>query len=89
MPRPKVTNEWAIWAIDGAERGLRMFAGAYVSVVGIDYFAEGFNVNTLETFKLALGAMFVDVMFSLAGKKRGAPDSASLLNREADPPLTP
>jgi hypothetical protein len=87
MPRPKIKNEWAVWALDGIERGLRMFAGAYVSVVGIDYFSESFDVSTLETFKLSAGAMFVDVMFSLAGKKRGAPDSASLLNREDDPPL--
>ena len=87
MARPKIKNEWAARAVDAGERGLRAFAAAYVSVVGIDYFTENFDVGTIATFKLALGTAVVSAMVSLAGKRRGAPDSASLLDREDDPPL--
>ena len=86
MPRPEPPNVWARWALDTLERGLRAFAAAYVSVVGADYLSESFDVSTLETFKLAAGTMFVSTMFSLAGKTRGAPDSASLLPANTDPP---
>jgi hypothetical protein len=89
MARPVPKNEWARWAIDTAERGLRAFASAYVSVVGADYLNESFDVGTVATFKVALGTMFVSAMFSLAGKARGAPDSASLLPAHADPPVDP
>lgn len=84
MPKPK--SEWGRWALDTLERGARAFAAAYVSVVGIDYLSDKFDVSTLENLKLAAGTMFVSAMFSLAGKQRGAPDSASLLPADTDPP---
>lgn len=86
MPRPKPKNEWARWALDTVERGVRAFASAYVSVVGLDYFTENFDVGTMATLKLSLGTMFVSTMFSLAGKTQGAPDSASFLPENTDPP---
>ncbi len=86
MPPPNPKNPWARWALDTLERGVRAFAAAYVSVVGIDYLSEDFNVNTLENLKLAAGTMFVSSMFSLAGKTRGAEDSASFLPENTDPP---
>jgi hypothetical protein len=88
MPRPPIKSDWGLWAWDAGERALRAYAAAWTAIVGGDYALE-WDVSVLDTFLAAFLAVVVSAMFSLAGKKRGAPDSASLMAREQDPPADP
>jgi hypothetical protein len=86
MPRPQPKNEWARWALDGLERGLRAYASSWVAVVGGDYVLEAWNATFVESLQAAFFGFVVSVIFSLAGKQRGASDSASFLPENTDPP---
>jgi hypothetical protein len=70
------------------ERAVRAYAAAWTAIyAGGDAIAGFYDVSFTESLLAALFGLFVSVMFSLAGKKRGAEDSASLLDRGQDPPL--
>lgn len=86
MPRPVPKNPWARWALDSLERGLRAYAASWVAIVGGDYVLEQWNATFAESLKAAFFGLLVSALFSLAGKKRGAEDSASFLPANTDPP---
>jgi uncharacterized membrane protein YiaA len=83
---PPIKSEWGLWAWDAGERAARAYAISWVAIVGGDYVIEAWNATMLETFKAAFFGVLVSALFSLAGKTRGAKDSASLLERSKDPP---
>lgn len=85
--RPVPKNPWVAWAWDTGERALRAYAAAWVAVYVGAQVIEKFDVTFWESLQAAAFGSFVSIMFSLAGKTRGATDSASLLNRQQDPPL--
>lgn len=87
MSRPPIKSEWGLWLWDAGERAVRAYAAAWVSIIGGDYVME-WDATLGESLLGALFGVIVSAAFSLAGKRRGAPDSASLLQREQDPPAT-
>ena len=86
MPRPVPENPWARWALDSLERGARAYAASWVSIVGGDYVLDSWSASFSESLVAAFFGLVVSAMFSLAGKSRGAEDSASLLPANTDPP---
>lgn len=86
MPRPVPKNPWARWVLDTLERAVRAYAASWVAIVGGDYVLDSWNASFLESLEAAFFGFLVSAMFSLAGKTRGAPDSASLLPANTDPP---
>lgn len=87
MPRPQPSNPWARWALDTLERGLRSYAGAWTAIYLAGDQILGFWSASFSESLIAAGfATFVSAMFSLAGKRRGAEDSASFLPASVDPP---
>lgn len=85
--RPPIKNPWFAWLWDTSERGLRMYAGCLATVIGGDYVMDSWSATWQEAVAAAFFGFAAEVVFSLAGKRRGADDSASLLSREQDPPL--
>jgi hypothetical protein len=86
MPRPQPANPWARWALDSLERGVRAYAAAWVAIVGGDYVLDQWSASFGESLKAAFFGLVVSTLFSLAGKQRGAEDSASFLPASTDPP---
>lgn len=69
-----------------AERGLRAYAAAWVAIVGGDYVLDSWSASFRESLVAAFFGLIASAMFSLAGKAKGAPDSASFLPANTDPP---
>jgi hypothetical protein len=87
MPRPEPRNPWARWALDTLERGARSYASAWVAIyLAGDQILGFWNATFGESLMAAAFATFVSGMFSLAGRRRGAEDSASFLPENTDPP---
>lgn len=86
MPRPQPSNPWARWALDTLERGARAYAASWVSIVGGDYVLDSWSASFQESLVAAFFGLLVSTMFSLAGKRSGAEDSASFLPEQTDPP---
>jgi len=87
MPRPEPQNPWARWALDTLERAARAYAGAWVAIyLAGDQILGFWDATFSESLQAAAFATFVSGMFSLAGKGRGAEDSASFLPAHTDPP---
>ena len=86
MPRPEPKNPWARWALDMLERGARAYAASWVSIVGGDYVLDSWSASFQESLVAALFGLVASALFSLAGKSRGADDSASFLPANTDPP---
>lgn len=84
--RPQPENPWARWALDTLERGLRAYAACWVGIVGGDYILDSWSASFQESLVAALFGVFLEAMFSLAGRSRGATDSASMLPGNTDPP---
>ena len=89
MPRPPITNPWAIWALDTLERAARAYAASFASLIAADQVFTKFDLALGETFYAAFVGFVVSAILSLAGKTRGAEDSASLLPAKSDPPQQP
>ena len=89
MPRPVPKNPWVAWLIDAVERGVRAYAASFATLIGADQVYTKFDLTLLETFYSAFVGLVVSGLLSLAGKRIGATDSASVLPREQDPPITP
>lgn len=88
--RPDIKNPWVAWAWDTGERVVRNYAGAWTAIyLAGDKILGFWSASFTESLIAAAFASFVSAMFSLAGKTRGATDSASVLNREQDPPVKP
>ncbi len=86
MPRPQPANPWARWALDTLERGARAYASAWTAIYAGGMITGFWSASFTESLIGALFALFVSAMFSLAGKKSGAADSASFLPADTDPP---
>lgn len=86
MPRPVPKNPWARWALDSLERGIRAYATSLATVLGGDYVLSQWNATFGESLKAAFFGLAISAVFSIAGKQRGAPDSASFLPENTDPP---
>lgn len=87
MGYPEPKNPTARWALDMIERGVRAYASAWVAIyVAGNYVLDAWNASAIETFKAAFFALVVSALFSLAGKRQGAEDSASFLPPNTDPP---
>lgn len=87
MPRrPQPKNPWARWALDTLERGLRAYASAWTAIYAGGQITGFWDASFSESLQGSLFALFVSAMFSLAGKRWGAEDSASFLPERADPP---
>lgn len=86
MPRPQPSNPWARWALDTLERGARAYAASWVSIVGGDYVLDSWSASFRESLVAAFFGLVASMLFSLAGKQRGADDSASFLPASTDPP---
>lgn len=74
------------WALDTAERSLKTFAQAYFAVwiaVGGAAFDTLFTRDNLEAGVVGLA---LAVATAVGAKQVGAPDSASLLPADTDPP---
>lgn len=74
-----MTGRWHLWAADTAERVLSTAAQAFLGALVI----TGWSVDSLIVAGTAAG---VSLLKCLAALKVGAPDSASLLPADADPP---
>lgn len=74
-----MTDRYRRWLADTAERTVRTAAQAALSALAI----TGWSLDTLY---LSLGAAGVCVVTCLAALGVGAPDSASLLPADVDPP---
>lgn len=85
--RPTPVNPWVAWMWDAGERATRAYAASWCAVYGAAQISDKFDISLVDSLKAAFIGFFVSSMFSLAGKARGAPDSASVLNRAQDPPL--
>lgn len=86
MGPPRPSNPWARWALDTLERSLRAYAASFATLVSADQVFTEFDLSLLNTFYAAFVGMVVSALLSLAASQRGAPDSASLLPADTDPP---
>ena len=86
MPRPPITNPWGLWALDTFERALRAYAASFATLVGADQVFTKFDLALAEMFYAAFVGFLVSALLSLAGKTRGAEDSASFLPAHQGPP---
>lgn len=89
MPRPTPKNPWVAWLFDAGERAIRAYAASFASLITADQVFTKFDLTLLETFYAAFVGFVVSGVVSLAGKRIGATDSASVLPRPMDPPVTP
>lgn len=83
---PPLESVWVRWALDMLERGLRAYAASWVSIVGGDYVLDSWSASFQESLVAAFFGLVASALFSLAGKRYGADDSASFLPAAADPP---
>ena len=85
MPRPSPANPWARWALDALERSARTFLQGALAVLTVDQLT-GLNASWQDAIVVAAVAGLFSVLSSFAAKPAGAPDSASLLPANTDPP---
>ncbi len=75
--------------VDAAERLGKTFLQGFLAAVTLDQFSNAFD----PSFKFLIGtagmAGIYSVLMSLASKQVGAPDSASALPADVDPPQNP
>jgi hypothetical protein len=75
------------WFKDAAERAVRAFAGATVSVLVVgDGILNAFNANWGEALGVGLGGGLVSFLLSLAALKIGNDGTASLTNATVPAP---
>lgn len=77
------------WLIDTAERTAKTFVQGFLGAVTLDAFSDAFNPTWLQNMGLGLMAGIYAILVAFAGKQVGAPDSASLLPAQVDPPQNP
>lgn len=75
-----VPRRWKSWASDAAEHAVRALAGATIAAVPATT-DEGLSLEVFlqwDPWSVGLGAAVLSVLMSLAGKRRGSPNNASL-----------
>ena len=81
-------RRWKAWAADAAEHALRAFAGATLAALPV----TSDNLLSIESFlewqpwSVGLGSAVLSLLTSLAARRRGAPNSASV--RKPKPEVT-
>jgi hypothetical protein len=72
--------------IDTGERTARTFVQGFLGAVTLDAFSGAFNPTWFQNMGLGAMAGVYAILVAFAGKRTGAPDSASLLPADVDPP---
>jgi hypothetical protein len=79
-------SNWQRWLLDVAERTGRTFLQGFLGMVTADLFIASFDPTWTENLIVGGLAGVYAVLTSWAAQPIGAPDSASMLPSNVDPP---
>lgn len=82
----KKSGTWKRWLIDTAERTVRTFIQGFLAVFTLDQVLDRVTTSIMDQVYGGLIAGAYAVLMAFAAKPSGAPDSASFLPEEMDPP---
>lgn len=84
-----MSASWKRWLLDTGERTARTFVQGFLGAVTLDALTTHVNLDLLHQLELGALAGAYGVLTAFAAKGNGAPDSASFLPADVDPPQPP